>query len=135
MRTLLLTGVLASLLTAGGCASTGGTGNDDAITFQTTGGIAPAKAAAREVLLSHDIVIDEQVDGMMSMLGLGGAGPVQMIVGRSPGGSDVTASLSQAGTAGEVNVLILVDDPEDDALEAAIADDLRAALGVPTAMP
>ena len=48
---------------------------------------------------------------------------------------NVTASLSQAGTAGEVNVLILVDDPEDDALEAAIADDLRAALGVPAAIP
>ena len=95
--------------------------------------MSAAEAAARDVLEANGVVIDEQVASMMKMFGMGGSGPVQMLRGRSAGGSEVTASITQAGTAGEVTVNILVEDPDDPALQAAIARDLQAALPAPAA--
>ena len=125
---LATTGLIGSAGLSG-CASSGGT--DPSRTMVTaTASVDEAGSAVERAFAENNVVMDEAANNMLTSLGLGSAAGAKVYRGEVRDGPTVVASIARGGERGrDVSVNVITEDPDDLALEQAIARDIRDALG------
>ena len=127
MNRILAAALLSSIALAfAGCASGGsGTSAQFDTTFDAYDSLEPA---VRSAFREHDVRFDEQVNSMMTGLGLNKASGAATYAGNAASGSRVTVAFAR-NDMNAATVTVNADNPDDVALEQAIADTLRGELG------